>query len=283
MDLAVNVAQVPQRSPFRYPGGKTWLIPVLRQWLQHLPPSGRRTFLEPFAGGATATLLAIMEHYSMQAAFCEVDREVASVWSCAVSEQGLELAAQVETFQLNRKRVGQLFKKAQECPAPANQALAVIVRNRIQRGGVMAPGAGRIKSGENEHGLASRWYPATLAQRLRAIHAVRDQLQFTAGDGFRLLQHFQRRTGAAAFVDPPYYGEGKRLYAHGDIDHRQVFTALRDFSGDFLLTYDDAPQIRAWVAEFGLAAVAVNVKTTHHTVKRELLISRQLGWLVASA
>jgi len=23
----VNVAMVPQRSPFRYPGGKTWLIP----------------------------------------------------------------------------------------------------------------------------------------------------------------------------------------------------------------------------------------------------------------
>ena len=24
---AVNVASVPQRSPFRYPGGKTWFIP----------------------------------------------------------------------------------------------------------------------------------------------------------------------------------------------------------------------------------------------------------------
>ncbi len=24
----VNVASVPQRSPFRYPGGKTWLVPT---------------------------------------------------------------------------------------------------------------------------------------------------------------------------------------------------------------------------------------------------------------
>lgn len=24
----VNVASVPQRSPFRYPGGKTWLVPL---------------------------------------------------------------------------------------------------------------------------------------------------------------------------------------------------------------------------------------------------------------
>jgi DNA adenine methylase len=27
----VNVASVPQRSPFRYPGGKTWIIPRLMQ------------------------------------------------------------------------------------------------------------------------------------------------------------------------------------------------------------------------------------------------------------
>jgi len=29
----VNVASVPLRSPFRYPGGKTWLVPQLRSWL----------------------------------------------------------------------------------------------------------------------------------------------------------------------------------------------------------------------------------------------------------
>lgn len=46
----VNVASVAQRSPFRYPGGKTWLVPRLRRWLRHLEwkPS---LFVEPFAGG----------------------------------------------------------------------------------------------------------------------------------------------------------------------------------------------------------------------------------------
>ena len=28
--VSVNVASVPQRSPFRYPGGKTWLVPQVR-------------------------------------------------------------------------------------------------------------------------------------------------------------------------------------------------------------------------------------------------------------
>jgi hypothetical protein len=29
----VNVSTVPHRSPFRYPGGKTWLVPRVRDWL----------------------------------------------------------------------------------------------------------------------------------------------------------------------------------------------------------------------------------------------------------
>src|SRR5258706_15692957 len=54
----INVASVPQRSPFRYPGGKTWLGPRIRPWLaprtrqQHgLRPRRPVEFLEPFVGG----------------------------------------------------------------------------------------------------------------------------------------------------------------------------------------------------------------------------------------
>lgn len=47
----VNVASVPQRSPFRYPGGKTWLIPRIRQWLRSRPERPH-VLIEPFAAGA---------------------------------------------------------------------------------------------------------------------------------------------------------------------------------------------------------------------------------------
>ena len=51
----VNVASVPQRSPFRYPGGKTWLVPTIRKWLKSLSlkPS---LFVEPFVGGGIVSL-----------------------------------------------------------------------------------------------------------------------------------------------------------------------------------------------------------------------------------
>lgn len=50
-----NVTQVRLLSPFRYPGGKTWLVPEIRRWLlaARTRPS---VFVEPFAGGAIAGL-----------------------------------------------------------------------------------------------------------------------------------------------------------------------------------------------------------------------------------
>jgi DNA adenine methylase len=52
----VNVASVPQRSPFRYPGGKTWFVPTFRKWMRckYAKPS---ILVEPFAGGGLLALL----------------------------------------------------------------------------------------------------------------------------------------------------------------------------------------------------------------------------------
>lgn len=279
LDLAVNVSQVPQRSPFRYPGGKTWLIPTLRRWLNSLVPNSRKKFVEPFAGGASASLLAVMENFSKKAFFAELDGEVARVWGNILSDNGYELAELVEEFKVSKATTNRLFAHAANGAELSEKALAVLVRNRIQRGGVLAPGAGRLKHGENEKGLSSRWYPETISERLIAIHAERKRLSFTNEDGFELLKRFQTDTEAVAFVDPPYFVEGKRLYSHWQIDHRTLFAVLKEFKGDFLLTYDDAPPIHTWIKEFGYEVIAVKVKTAHHTKKRELLIGRNLGWL----
>jgi hypothetical protein len=51
----VNVAKVRQLSPFRYPGGKTWLVPEFLGWLQSLSYKPKY-LLEPFAGGGIISL-----------------------------------------------------------------------------------------------------------------------------------------------------------------------------------------------------------------------------------
>jgi hypothetical protein len=69
-DKAVNVASVPQRSPLRYPGGKTWLVPEIRKYLEGLD-FRPEVFVEPFAGGGIASLTAVMDRHVDRAVLCE--------------------------------------------------------------------------------------------------------------------------------------------------------------------------------------------------------------------
>src|SRR5688572_18966440 len=67
-----NVASVPQRSPFRYPGGKTWLIPQIRQWLLALPYKPVE-LVEPFAGGGIVGLTVAAENLAQHVTMIELD------------------------------------------------------------------------------------------------------------------------------------------------------------------------------------------------------------------
>jgi len=74
----VNVASVKHRSPFRYPGGKTWLVPRVRRWLLSFatPPT---EFFEPFAGGAIVGLTVAAEALADHVTLVELDEEIAAV------------------------------------------------------------------------------------------------------------------------------------------------------------------------------------------------------------
>lgn len=75
----VNVATVQHRSPFRYPGGKTWLVPFIQQWLVSLPKRPKE-FVEPFAGGAIVGLNVAFDHLAQHITLVELDDQVVSVW-----------------------------------------------------------------------------------------------------------------------------------------------------------------------------------------------------------
>jgi len=275
-DRPINVASVPQRSPFRYPGGKTWFVPYLRDWLRSKsrPPT---RFIEPFAGGGIVSLTVAFERLGKHVVFAELDPGVAAVWRVVLNGQSEWLAKGILNFELTLENVRKVLSSPSE--TVGERAFQTILRNRVQRGGIMAAGAGLVKSGENGRGLLSRWYPETLARRIREIHQAKDRLTFVEGDGFALLEEHKADKDSVFFIDPPYTLAARRLYTKWQIDHRRLFTAMKACKGDFLMTYDNTPEIVALVSEFGLQARPVAMKNTHHAKMTELLIGRDLGWL----
>jgi DNA adenine methylase len=276
----VNVASVPQRSPFRYPGGKTWLVPYIRDWLNSKGKKPTR-LIEPFAGGAIVSLTAAFEGLARHVIFAEMDNAVASVWRVVLNGQAEWLAKQILTFDLTLEQVKASLKE--EAAELRGRAFQTILRNRVQRGGILAEGAGLIKTGEAGRGLHSRWYPQTLARRIREINQKKDKMTFVEGDGFNLIEEYKADADAVFYIDPPYTVAARRLYKVWKIDQERLFKAMVECKGDFLMSYDNTAEITTLAAKHGFEVRPIAMKNTHHAKMTELLIGKDLSWLTSSA
>ncbi len=238
--------------------------------------------VEPFAGGAITSLTAVMENLVPRCLLVELDQDVAAFWVAVLHLPG-QLIERIDEFTPTRDSVNLL--EHQQPRTVIERGFRTLVLNRTRRGGILAKGAALTRTGENGKGLASRWYPNTIKQRLKAIAEYAGQIDFLAADGLTILERMliePIQPGLAVFVDPPYTAEGKRagrrLYTHNHIDHARLFRILAQIAergGEVMATYDESPEILALIEQYGFHAVRVMMKNTHHDHISELVITNR--------
>ncbi|MCX8505935.1 MAG: DNA adenine methylase [Alphaproteobacteria bacterium] len=271
-----NVSQVKQLSPFRYPGGKSWLVPEICHFVINLPQKPS-LFIEPFAGGAIAGLTAANSSLSNHVILGEIDEDVAAVWEIIFNGSQNEidsLCRAILNFEISLENIQSILETLPE--NSVNRAFRTIVKNRVQRGGIMAQGAGFIKRGEGDKGINSRWYPETLARRINLLHSYKEKISFTKCDGFDLIQKYSAIQNAFFFIDPPYTAgkknAGKRLYNYNQLDHERLFYIVSGLAGTAMMTYDDDPYILNLARIYGMHVQKVAMKNSHHAILYELMV-----------
>ncbi|KAF0143889.1 MAG: DNA adenine methylase [Nitrospirae bacterium] len=278
----VNVASVPQRSPFRYPGGKTWFVPTFRHWTATMFPKPK-ILVEPFAGGGIISLTALFENLVQKAVMVELDDDIAAVWKSVINGDAEWLANRILTFELSREAVINEIKRLPR--TQKEKAFQTILKNRTFHGGILAEGSGFLKYGENGKGIHSRWYPATIAKRILNLTTIADRIDFRCYDGLKVMQEFSYRRDVIYFIDPPYTAggkkAGKRLYKHYELNHKQLLCACETLKGDFLMTYDNADEVKKMARSHGFQMRLIPMTNTHHATMEELVIGRDLSWMDA--
>ncbi len=267
-----NVSSVPQRSPFRYAGGKTWLIPTIRLWLN--VGSGVH-LIEPFCGGGIVSLSAVAENRVRLSTMVEKDNDVAAAWITIFNDPEW-LINQIRTFKLTKENVEAVVNSAPS--STKEHGFQTIIRNRTNHGGILAKGAGCIKLGENGKGLGSRWYPETLAKRIQVISENKSKIEFINGDAFDYLTEDNDKPDTYFFIDPPYTVAGKRLYTLCDVDHEEIFKRVSSFKCHYLITYDKSDFILSLVEKYNMKCRSISMQTTHLVRKEEILISDNFDW-----
>ena len=276
----VNVASVPQRSPFRYPGGKTWFVPTFRDWIKNHSPKPE-ILIEPFAGGGIISLTALFEEFVSRVVMVEIDEEIAAVWQSVVDGHAEWIAKRILSFELTKESV--IDEISRTSVDLREKAFQTILKNRTFHGGILAEGSGFLKYGENGKGIRSRWYPATLSKRFSNLKLVADRILFCKDDGLEVIQEYSRRQDVVFFIDPPYTAggkkAGKRLYRHFTLDHERLFTLCESVKGDFLMTYDNADEVKMMARNHGFQMRLIPMTNTHHATMQELVIGKDLSWM----
>lgn len=282
---AAHPSQVPQRSPFRYPGGKSWLIPIARQWLAS-QPTRPKMLVEPFAGGASIGLTALVEDLVDSVYLIEKDADIAAVWLTIKFGNSAKLVELIRYFECTPANVAHVVST--EPTSTLERAFRAIVKNRTFYGGITTGESRALVLGGRGLGVASRWYPATLARRIEAIDQERGRLFVDRLDSLPILPQYGFDPRIVFFIDPPYTGagtgraKGRRLYWEHALDHAELFTVASALAGDFLMTYDRSSEIEDLAREHGFDTRLVRMRDTKATLKFELLIGRDLSWLDAA-
>jgi DNA adenine methylase len=216
-----------------------------------------------------------MEHLVDRVVMADIDPDISVVWNVILRGDHEALSRRITGFEISREAV--IHQLSNPPKSDLDRAFNTILRNRVQRGGILAPGASLVRSGENGKGVASRWYPTTLARRIEAIASVRERIEFVSADGLDLICSLTEDPEVVFFVDPPYTAggkkAGKRLYAFNELDHSRLFALLGQSKGPALITYDDAPEPLLLAQSHGFSVERTAMSNTHHSTMLELLIT----------
>lgn len=234
-------------TPLRYPGGKAALAGTLGAILDRNKLEGC-TIVEPFAGGAGASLALLFDGAVGRVVLNDLDSAVAAFW-WAVTKRHARFRARVESVPLTVaqwKKQREIYRDRRR--GRFDRGFAAFYLNRCNRSGIIKNGGciGGVEQ-QGEWGLDARFNRTTLVERLSRIAEYRNHISVRGVDACQVIR-VNARQRRFFFIDPPYYHKGQELYLNSlNHDyHAKLAGHMRALKSiNWVITYDDCPEIRS--------------------------------------
>ena len=268
-------------SPLRYPGGKASLATLLARTIELNDLSGC-AYYEPYAGGAGAALRLLREGVVSELYLNDLDVRIASFWNAALNEPERFVEA-ILSVPLSIEEWKKQQRICRQCDTRRRFELgfATFYLNRCNRSGVLlraAPIGGHVQKGRWR--IDARFNRSELAERIIAIARKRQRIHLTNMDALEfLVRHLPRgqaRKHIFAYLDPPYYSNGDRLYLnHYQVrDHRKLARYMqRQKTLKWVMSYDDVAEIQSMYTSCAVGFVSIRYSLQRRQQTRELVIA----------
>lgn len=262
-------------TPLRYPGGKTQLAPFVTEILR-ANDLLQSIYCEPFAGGAGIACRLLLNGNVSEIWINDIDPAIHAFWHSVLHETE-DLCERIATTPLNMTEWHlQRQVHVSSTPHKLDLGFSTLFLNRTNRSGILRAGVIGGKEQKGNYLLDCRFDRADLIRKIRRIALYREQVHLSCTDARLYIGSTLKKLPAHALVnvDPPYYRAGPDLYTNSyeHKDHAALARAVRAMRHRWMLTYDDAPEIRAMYS--GLAQYRKTL-TYYAQVKRsavELLV-----------
>ena len=260
-------------SPLRYPGGKG---KMLKQLEQHFPDH-IGTMIEPFAGGAAASLAMLFAGRADRIILNDLDPGVYAFWTAVLGHTD-ELLDTVREIQGTREEF-LLAKKVLDRPtehSAVELAAAFLVANQLAFSGIIKAGiAGDYRR---------RWNYQKVADRINRIAAYRDHITAMHMDALQVIEEFYWSEKNFLFIDPPYVMHGKQLYRewYEADDHERLAGLIRTLTLSYpgcakiVVTYDACPETEKY---YDFPYAEKYYKPRHYSCGRSQNTKKYIGGL----
>ena len=266
------------RSPLRYPGSKARFAKFIERALRLNGLRGG-LFIEPFCGGASVSIALMEAGVVSEIALNDADPAIAAYWDTVFSPtQAKWLAGQVLTVPLTLEEWDR-----QKRLRPANTreaALRCLYLNRTSFNGILQARSGPIGGrSQKNRTLGVRFNREALAKRILELAEFSHRVIAVDGDHWSpFMTRLMGDRSTVFYFDPPFYHKAEGLYTHhfDENEHRQLRDTLRRCSTPWLLSYDDAPEVRSLYGGLDLGARMIDSTYSTHPIGGGSFVGREL-------
>lgn len=235
----------PTRSLLRYPGSKARFVDFISNTIR-LNGLSDSVFVEPFCGGASASIALLESGNVDYIALNDADPLIAHLWYIVFSEIDSHwLAEQVMTVPLTidewRKQ------KSLEPSCPREAALKCLYLNRTSFNGIIHKAGPLGGWGQIKRTVGVRFNRERLAARIGELRELRDRVLFVSNNNWEsFCDSILAENKCFFYLDPPYYHKADALYGYyfDNAGHIRLRDYLTTFEAPWMLSYDDAPEVR---------------------------------------
>jgi DNA adenine methylase len=268
------------QSPLRYPGGKASLADFVEGCIRENLLNGG-DFIEPYAGGAGLSLALLSRGVIERAFLVEKDPLVYAFWKSVVAHPD-ELCDKIYSIPvtLDAWRRFQKYKhpEALKKYSIVELGLACIFLNRTNFSGILDANPIGGMSQSSDYTLDCRFNKERITKLIMNIAALKGAIIISNRDAITYLRNSETRIlkrASLVYIDPPYYGQGKKLYRYyyNWAQHARLAKFIEGRAYPWLISIDAHPDIRALYSSQKVTPIFLKYAVKQSRRAEELIIT----------